>query len=80
MATPAPRMHLPDLAEHELPSQPRIACKPLLVICLPPPRSPTHFTFVREKLEEPELPFLPSATPGTFLDQMRVEVTRENKS
>jgi hypothetical protein len=48
-----------------------------LGIYSPPLWPPTHFTFVRKKLEEPELPFLPSTTRGTFLDQMRVEVTTE---
>lgn len=59
--------------------QPQITHKALLGICLPPLRPPTHFTFVREKLEEPDLPFLTSATPGTFLGQNRVKVTTERR-
>lgn len=70
--------------QHELTSQPQTAGKVLLGICLPPLWSPTHFAFVRKKLEEPKLSFLTSAPPfpptGTFLNQTRVEVTRENKS
>lgn len=50
-----------------------------LGICLHPLWAPTHFTFVREKLEESELPFLTSATPGTFLGQSRVKVTAERR-
>lgn len=44
-----------------------VAHQALLGIYLPPLRPPTHFTFVREKLEEPELPFLTSATPWDTL-------------
>ena len=50
-----------------------------LGICLHPLWAPTHFTFVRAKLEESELPFLTSATPGTFLGQNRAKVTTKRR-
>lgn len=61
-------------------SAPNCRHKALLGICLHLCGPLTHFTFVREKLEESELPFLTSATPGTFLGQSRVKVTAEEKN
>lgn len=77
LAGPAPGPAPAELCLHA--HQPQIVHEALLGISLPPLRPPTRFTFIREKSEEPELPFFTSATPGTFLGQNRVEVTTERR-